>query len=148
MSGIAFISVRWSLIVRCGSCSGLKSLFLDFFFFYTCNLLRSLFSRESMITRLLRDALGGNSYTTMITCVTPASTNLSVTLNTLRYAEQARNIRNKPTGHSTLKVWDTRTRVGCCCFVWCGSEAWGTRNRVSWLVWKGGAGVTFKSYFM
>lgn len=64
-----------------------------------------------MITRLLRDALGGNSYTTMITCVTPASTNLSVTLNTLRYAEQARNIRNKPTGHSTLKVWDTRTRV-------------------------------------
>ncbi|KAL7643500.1 UNVERIFIED_CONTAM: hypothetical protein RMT77_005482 [Armadillidium vulgare] len=53
--------------------------------------------RESIVTRLLRDALSGTDCSTaMIVCVSPASTNLSVTLNTLRYAEQARNIKIKP----------------------------------------------------
>ncbi|KAB7495698.1 Chromosome-associated kinesin KIF4 [Armadillidium nasatum] len=52
--------------------------------------------RESIVTRLLKDALSGTDCSTaMIVCVSPASTNLSVTLSTLRYAEQARNIKIK-----------------------------------------------------
>ena len=52
--------------------------------------------RESKLTRLLQDSLGGNSHTLMIACVGPADSNLDETLNTLRYANRARNIRNKP----------------------------------------------------
>ena len=51
--------------------------------------------RDSKITRLLQDSLGGNSYTTMIACVSPADTNLEESCNTLRYAQRARRIRNK-----------------------------------------------------
>ena len=52
--------------------------------------------RESKLTRLLQDSLGGNSHTLMIACVGPADTNLDESLNTLRYSNRARNIRNKP----------------------------------------------------
>jgi hypothetical protein len=43
-----------------------------------------------------QDSLGGNSRTVMIACVSPADVNMEETLNTLRYANRARNIRNKP----------------------------------------------------
>ena len=52
--------------------------------------------RDSKLTRLLQDSLGGNSRTCMIACVSPTDTNLEETLNTLKYAARARNIRNKP----------------------------------------------------
>ncbi|XP_041359286.1 chromosome-associated kinesin KIF4A-like isoform X2 [Gigantopelta aegis] len=52
--------------------------------------------RDSKLTRLLQDSLGGNSDTLMIACVSPADTNLEETLNTLRYADRARKIKNKP----------------------------------------------------
>ena len=52
--------------------------------------------RESKLTRLLQDSLGGNSRTCMIACVSPTDSNLDETLNTLKYAARARNIRNKP----------------------------------------------------
>jgi hypothetical protein len=42
------------------------------------------------------DSLGGNSHTLMIACVSPADSNLEETLNTLRYADRARKIKNKP----------------------------------------------------
>ncbi|CAN1825918.1 Kinesin-like protein KIN-4C [Linum perenne] len=41
------------------------------------------------------DSLGGNSKTVMIACVSPADTNAEETLNTLKYANRARNIQNK-----------------------------------------------------
>ena len=44
----------------------------------------------------LQDSLGGNSRTVMVACVSPADVNFEETLNTLRYANRARNIRNKP----------------------------------------------------
>lgn len=44
----------------------------------------------------LSDSLGGNSHTLMIACVSPADSNLEETLNTLRYADRARKIKNKP----------------------------------------------------
>eukprot|EP00472_Partenskyella_glossopodia_P002056 CAMPEP_0197522634 /NCGR_PEP_ID=MMETSP1318-20131121/7735_1 /TAXON_ID=552666 /ORGANISM="Partenskyella glossopodia, Strain RCC365" /LENGTH=1665 /DNA_ID=CAMNT_0043075065 /DNA_START=308 /DNA_END=5304 /DNA_ORIENTATION=+ len=52
--------------------------------------------RDSKITRLLQDSLGGNSETLMIACVSPSDTNFDETLNTLKYANRARNIKNKP----------------------------------------------------
>uniref|UniRef100_A0A4W3IWT6 Kinesin family member 4B n=1 Tax=Callorhinchus milii TaxID=7868 RepID=A0A4W3IWT6_CALMI len=52
--------------------------------------------RDSKLTRLLQDSLGGNSHTLMIACVSPADSNFEETLNTLRYADRARKIKNKP----------------------------------------------------
>ncbi|KAA8497054.1 Kinesin-like protein KIN-4C [Porphyridium purpureum] len=52
--------------------------------------------RESKLTRLLQDSLGGNSRTVMIACISPASSNLEESLSTLRYASKARNIKNRP----------------------------------------------------
>ncbi|XP_022941355.1 kinesin-like protein KIN-4C isoform X1 [Cucurbita moschata] len=51
--------------------------------------------RDSKLTRLLQDSLGGNSRTVMIACVSPADSNAEETLNTLKYANRARNIQNK-----------------------------------------------------
>ncbi|XP_032146718.1 kinesin-like protein KIF27 isoform X2 [Sapajus apella] len=53
--------------------------------------------RDAKITRLLKDSLGGSAKTVMITCVSPSSSNFDESLNSLKYANRARNIRNKPT---------------------------------------------------
>lgn len=52
--------------------------------------------RQSKLTRLLQDALGGNSQTLFLACVSPSDTNASETLSTLHYANRARNIQNAP----------------------------------------------------
>lgn len=51
--------------------------------------------RDSKLTRLLQDSLGGNSQTVMIACVSPSDRDATETLSTLRYANRARNIKNK-----------------------------------------------------
>ncbi|CAG5982742.1 unnamed protein product [Menidia menidia] len=51
--------------------------------------------RDSKLTRLLQDSLGGNSNTVMIACVSPSDRDFMETLNTLKYANRARNIKNK-----------------------------------------------------
>ncbi|XP_066113083.1 kinesin-like protein KIF27 [Saccopteryx bilineata] len=53
--------------------------------------------RDAKITRLLKDSLGGSAKTVMITCVSPSSMDFDESLNSLKYANRARNIRNKPT---------------------------------------------------
>ncbi|XP_049280604.1 osmotic avoidance abnormal protein 3 isoform X2 [Anopheles funestus] len=52
--------------------------------------------RDSKLTRLLQDSLGGNTKTLMIACISPADYNYDETLSTLRYASRAKNIANKP----------------------------------------------------
>lgn len=52
--------------------------------------------RDSKLTRLLQDSLGGNTKTIMIACISPAEFNYDETLSTLRYASRAKNISNKP----------------------------------------------------
>lgn len=52
--------------------------------------------RDSKLTRLLQDSLGGNAKTVMVANVGPASYNVKETLTTLRYANRAKNIKNKP----------------------------------------------------
>nr|CAI5833221.1 unnamed protein product [Callosobruchus analis] len=51
--------------------------------------------RESVLTWLLKESLGGNSLTSMLATISPASTHLEETLSTLRYACQARCIVNR-----------------------------------------------------
>ena len=52
--------------------------------------------RDSKLTRMLQDSLGGNTKTLMIANVGPADMNFDETLSTLRYANRAKNIKNKP----------------------------------------------------
>ena len=52
--------------------------------------------RDSKLTRLLQDSLGGNTKTVMIANVGPADYNFDETMSTLRYANRATNIKNKP----------------------------------------------------
>lgn len=52
--------------------------------------------RESKLTRLLQDSLGGRTKTCIIATVSTAKTNLEETISTLDYAFRAKNIRNKP----------------------------------------------------
>lgn len=51
--------------------------------------------RDSKLTRLLQDSLGGNSQTVMLACISPSDRDFMESLNTLRYANRARNIKNK-----------------------------------------------------
>ncbi|XP_033889015.1 kinesin-like protein KIF21A isoform X10 [Acipenser ruthenus] len=51
--------------------------------------------RDSKLTRLLQDSLGGNSQTVMIACISPSDRDFMETLNALKYANRARNIKNR-----------------------------------------------------
>ncbi|KAM6216943.1 kinesin-like protein KIF17 [Rhynchocyon petersi] len=52
--------------------------------------------RDSKLTRLLQDSLGGNTKTLMVACLSPADNNYDESLSTLRYANRAKNIKNQP----------------------------------------------------
>ncbi|XP_056332562.1 stAR-related lipid transfer protein 9-like isoform X1 [Danio aesculapii] len=60
--------------------------------------------RDSVLTWLLKDSLGGNSKTIMIATVSPSSSSYNETLSTLRYAAHARNIVNKPRVNEDVNV--------------------------------------------
>ncbi|KAJ7384731.1 Kinesin-like protein kif16b [Desmophyllum pertusum] len=60
--------------------------------------------RDSFLTWLLKDSLGGNSKTIMIATISPADVNYAETLSTLRYANRAKNIINKPTINEDANV--------------------------------------------
>ena len=52
--------------------------------------------RDSTLTRLLQDSLGGNTKTLMISSISPCSMSYSETLSTIRYASRAKKIKNRP----------------------------------------------------
>lgn len=52
--------------------------------------------RDSKLTRLLQDSLGGNTKTVMIAAISPSDYNYEETVSTLRYAARAKSIKNKP----------------------------------------------------
>lgn len=62
--------------------------------------------RDSKLTRLLQDSLGGNAHTLMIACVSPAEWNAGETINTLKYANRARNIKNRAVVNEKEDGWD------------------------------------------
>ena len=51
--------------------------------------------RDSKLTRLLKDSLGGNCRTVMIANISPAGGGFEETINTLKYANRAKNIKTK-----------------------------------------------------
>ena len=51
---------------------------------------------QIIIYTSISDSLGGNSNTVMVACVSPADSNMEETHNTLKYADRARKIKNKP----------------------------------------------------
>ncbi|XP_026071976.1 kinesin-like protein kif7 [Carassius auratus] len=53
--------------------------------------------RDSKITRILKDSLGGNAKTLMIACISPSSSDFDESLNTHNYSKRARNIQNRAT---------------------------------------------------
>lgn len=58
--------------------------------------LKLFFCRESKLTRILQDSLGGRTKTSIIATISPAQCNLDETLSTLDYAHRAKNITNRP----------------------------------------------------
>jgi hypothetical protein len=52
--------------------------------------------RDSKLTKLLMDSIGGASLCLMVACVTPSSNHREETLNTLQYATRAKRIVNRP----------------------------------------------------
>jgi hypothetical protein len=62
--------------------------------------------RDSKLTRLLQDSLGGNAFTVMIACVSPIEYNLNESLNTLKYGARARNIKNRAEVNEVEVGWD------------------------------------------
>ena len=67
--------------------------------------------RDSRLTRLLQDSLGGNAITYMIACVTPAEFHVSETLNTVQYAQRARAIQSKPRIQQVLDESDKQAVI-------------------------------------
>ena len=57
--------------------------------------------RESKLTMILANALGGNSKTTMIAAISPATFNFDETLSTLRYADAVKSIKNQAVVNET-----------------------------------------------
>jgi hypothetical protein len=51
--------------------------------------------RDSNLTRILQNALGGNSKTIMICAISPSAVNFEESVSTLRYADRAKKIQNK-----------------------------------------------------
>lgn len=58
--------------------------------------------RESKLTRLLQDSLGGQTKTCIIATISPAKVSLEETLSTLEYANRAKSIKNKPQVNSSM----------------------------------------------
>lgn len=52
------------------------------------------------------DSIGGNALTTMIACVSPIEYNVAETLNTIKYASRARNIKNNAKINAVEAGWD------------------------------------------
>ena len=62
--------------------------------------------RESKLTRLLQDSLGGRTKTSIIATISPATVNMEETLSTLDYASRARSILNRPEINARLSKED------------------------------------------
>lgn len=60
--------------------------------------------RDSKLTSLLKQSLGGNSITLMIACLSPSDAYFNENMSTLKYATQASKIKNRPVVNIDEKV--------------------------------------------
>ena len=63
--------------------------------------------RDSKLTRLLKDSLGGSTKTMMIACISPSYFCYEETINTLKYADRARNIKKK----TKWNIWEVEGHI-------------------------------------
>jgi hypothetical protein len=68
--------------------------------------------RDSKLTRLLQDSLGGNSCTTLLCCASPAEYNKEETISTIAFAARAKQITNKPRINRDLSTGELKTALG------------------------------------
>ena len=71
------------------------------------------FCRESKLTRLLQDSLGGRTKTSIIATVSPSPSNKEETLSTLDYADRAKRIKNKPEINQKIPMATKIAVSGC-----------------------------------
>ena len=67
--------------------------------------------RDSKLTRLLQDSLGGNAITTLICTISPDTAQASETLSTLLFAQRAKKIKNRPTANKVLGLEEVRKEL-------------------------------------
>ena len=67
--------------------------------------------RDSKLTRILQENLGGNSITCLILCCSPSSDNDYETLSTLRFGRRAKNIKNKAVVNSEASPAEMKSRL-------------------------------------
>lgn len=60
--------------------------------------------RESKLTRLLKDSIGGNTKTSLIATISPAKINIEETISTLDYASKVKNIKNSPQSYENSNM--------------------------------------------
>ena len=60
--------------------------------------------RDSKLTRLMQNSLGGNSYTCIILCSSSNSWNINETLSTLRFGDRASKVSNKPVANNQISI--------------------------------------------
>ena len=65
--------------------------------------------RDSKLTRLLQEALGGNSKTSLIICCAPELRHMSETVSTLRFGERAKRIQNKAKVNEELSLEELKS---------------------------------------
>lgn len=69
--------------------------------------------RDSKLTRILQDALGGNSRTALLCCCSPSSLNASESLSTLRFGARAKHIKTSPRVHGNDDKGDMKRVTHC-----------------------------------
>uniref|UniRef100_A0A9L0I5T1 Kinesin-like protein n=1 Tax=Equus asinus TaxID=9793 RepID=A0A9L0I5T1_EQUAS len=87
--------------------------------------------RDSVLTKLLQSALGGNSRTTLIAAISPADICYEETLSTLRYAERAKKIRNKAVVNTSTLMRESRTENNKLLLGYGFDEKWAGKERFS-----------------
>ena len=67
--------------------------------------------RDSVLTRLLQESIGGDCKTSLVVCVSPADADKTETLSTLRFAARAKLVKNVAKAHATIDVTDLSSRL-------------------------------------
>ena len=67
--------------------------------------------RDSLLTKLLKNTLGGNSKTILLLCGSPHQYNINETISTLEFGSRAKSIRNRPIQNIELSVDDLRSNI-------------------------------------
>ncbi|KAJ3354981.1 hypothetical protein HDU91_005711 [Kappamyces sp. JEL0680] len=111
--------------------------------------------RDSKLTYLLSDSLGGNSLTLLLACITPTSLYYEETVSTLKFAERAKKVQNKARVNldpATLRIMELEREIErlnaivakCTCKLQRDSYYYAVQSRASW--WKRLLGCCWRNH--